>query len=196
MKIPISIVYEDDLSGCLLRKLLKNNFEISAEYNKHGFGDIKKKIFGYNQAALHSYFLVLTDLDTAECAPGLINDWLPDKKQSNLIFRVAVKEIESWILADRENFAAFLGISSDHIPFQCDNIQNPKELLMNLVRKSRKRSLKEDILPRYDGDRIGPYYNGCLSNFINNSWDIKTAVHNSESLLKAYKAIKKLAGNS
>jgi len=42
--------------------------------------------------------------------------WLPYPKHPNLLFRVAVKEVEAWLLAHRAAFATFLGISDKLIP--------------------------------------------------------------------------------
>lgn len=192
MKTPISLVYEDDLSGCIIRKILKDEFQITTEYNKHGFGGIKKKIQGYNNASMYGNFFVLTDLDTSECAPLLIKNWLHNEKKPNLIFRVAEKEIESWVMADRKNFALFLGISKENIPVECDKIDKPKEFLLNLVKKSKRKYIKEDMLPKYEGDVFGPDYTGCLSTFINDMWSLESAVQNSKSLNRAVAAIKKL----
>ncbi|MDF2210039.1 hypothetical protein L1F28_15070 [Arthrospira platensis NCB002] len=42
-------------------------------------------------------YLVLTDLDKSECPLAIINEWLKSQpKHPNLLFRVAVKEVESW----------------------------------------------------------------------------------------------------
>ena len=65
----------------------------------------------FNHGAKGTPFILLTDLDKNECAPMLIQEWLTDPLHPNLIFRVAVHEVEAWILADREAFAPFLGIS-------------------------------------------------------------------------------------
>ena len=74
-----------------------------------------------------SYF-VFTDLDDKPCATFLIEDWFegpiadyPKRRAANLLFRIAVHEVESWIMADRESFAKFLGISVHKIPLQTDD---------------------------------------------------------------------------
>lgn len=54
---------------------------------------------GFNFAARLTPFLVLADLDRIECAPKLIRDWLPVEKHPNPVFRVAVREVESWVQA-------------------------------------------------------------------------------------------------
>ncbi|MBF0557106.1 MAG: DUF4276 family protein [Nitrospirae bacterium] len=156
--IYIDIVYEDELSGTVIRKLLKhhNKFSIGNSYPKCGVTKIKKKIKGYNNASIYTPYFVLTDLDTKKCASELIKEWIDFPKHPNLIFRVAVREVEAWVLADRKGFSSFASVNITKIPPKPDEIADPKLKLLEIIRKSKKRALKEDILPRYDGDRIGP----------------------------------------
>lgn len=188
------LVYEDVLSGLVLRKLLSVNSALClvGTHNKHGFGGIKKHILGYNAAAEHLPFIVLTDLDTHPCPPDLIKEWGIVNHHRNLIFRIAVHATESWLLADREGFAKYLGINPKNIPLSPDSILDPKQKLLSLVEKSRKRDLKEDILPRYRGDKFGPDYNGRLGDFVQNFWDASKARLSSRSLDKAIKRIEEI----
>ena len=74
--------------------------------------------------------------------------WLPYPKHPNLLFRVAVKEVEAWLLAHRAAFATFLGISDKFIPQeQVDTIPDPKQFLINLAAKSKKRKVRDAIVP-------------------------------------------------
>ncbi len=190
--IPVQIVFEDMVSETVIEKLLAyfKKYTITASYNKHGFGGIKRNIQSYNEASKYTPFFVLTDLDQTECAPILIKEWIRFSKHQNLIFRVAVKEVESWLLADREGFASYAAVAMKRLPDNPDVIDDPKAFLFDIIKKSRKRSQKEDILPRYEGDRIGPNYNGRLSEFVVDSWDIERAVRYSPSLQRAYNHLK------
>ena len=110
----------------------------------------------------------------------------------NLLFRIAVHEIEAWLMADRNNFADFTGISFKKIPSRPDEINVPKVLLFSLLQKTKKKFLIADMVPK-SGAKIGPYYNKQLENFIWNNWDINTAKNNSPSLQKACLALDKFA---
>jgi hypothetical protein len=160
----------------------------------HGFGKIKKNILAYNNAAKYGYFFVVTDLDKDkyECAPILINEWLPSRQNSQLIFRVAVREVESWLLADKKNFASFFSVSPDLIPLSPDIIPDPKQLVISLARKSRKQSIKEAIIPLDKYASIGPGYNHEFCDFINNHWNIASARRHSPSLEKAIRAFERV----
>ena len=191
--IPINLVFEDVLSEAVLKQMLKQSqrpFPVGQCLNQRGYGKIKKIISGLNYAAKGMPYLVLTDLDNAEGTLVIISEWLTQPKHPNLLFRIAVKEVEAWLLAHRAGFAQFLGISVDNIPGDADLIPDPKQLLINLARRSRKRKLREAIVPeRNSTANIGKDYNGQLIQFVNKSWQVASAQTNSPSLERAMNAL-------
>jgi hypothetical protein len=184
--IAINIVCEDSLSGAIVHKLLRNsrhNYLIGSNFNSGGYGWIKQRINGFNNAAKGMPYLVLTDLDRYECPPVLLNDWLMGSRNHNLLFRVAVKQVESWILGCRTQFARFLGVRENTIPTNVDEIQNAKSFVIHLARKSPKRQIRVDIVPEEGSTaKVGPDYNGRLIHFVENTWDPNIAKENSLSL--------------
>ena len=126
--IPINLVSEDQVSEFVMRKLLEeaNKFQLGYSYSESGFGYIRKNMTGWNQASKGCPFFVLTDLDQTDCAPTLKADWLSVKQNPNLIFRVAVKEVEAWLLADIEGFSKYTGISSANFNENTESIDDPK----------------------------------------------------------------------
>lgn len=190
--ISIFVFVEDILSDAVVRELLrrsKNSFEVES-FITNGCDKIKKKIKGINESAQGMPFLVLTDLDAGECAPTLINKWLTEPCHPNLIFRVAVREVESWIMADVEGFSRFINVSRSLFPQDMDSLDDPKQFLIQMARKSRKKRLREAIVPRPGiSARVGPDYNGALVSFIFEEWDIGRAVQRSDSLKRAVSAI-------
>jgi len=193
--IPINIAVEDTLSDAVVRKLLtlsKKKYAIGVTYSRGGFGYLKTRIAGFNNAAKGTPFFVLTDLDRYECPATLILDWLQDPMHPNLIFRIAVKEVESWLLADHTNFSRFLGIRKDLLPKDTDDIRDPKNFLIRIADRSRNTELKKDIIPPRNSDRkVGPNNNGKLIEFVSTKWDPKNAKNHSISLLKTIEKIKK-----
>jgi len=147
-QIPINVAFEDELSEEVLTKLLLNSrrYLIGRRFPGRGYGDLKKKIRGFNNAARVMPYLVLTDLDDDECAPTKIRIWLPIPKHPNLLFRVAVKEVEAWLLADQVGFAKFLGIGRNLVPVNVDEVEDPKRSLIDLAKRSRKRKLREEMI--------------------------------------------------
>jgi len=129
----------------------------------------KKNISGFNVAARGIPYLVLTDLDRSECAPAKIREWLSAPVHPNLLFRIAVREIEAWLLADRSGLARLFGIAQGRILTNPDDIPDPKGALIDLARSSRWKSLREDIVPRMGSTaRQGPAYNDRLGDFVRN----------------------------
>lgn len=189
--IPVHLAVEDDLSESVVRRLLLDtgrDYSIGTVFGRGGFGYLQNRARNWNAAAAAGTpILLLTDLDQHPCPPGLIDDWLDSEPHENLIFRVAVREVESWLLADREGFADFLGISNAVIPLQCEQIPDPKQSLVSLARKSRTRALRESIVPRAGSTAVqGPDYNACLGGFVRNRWNLNAAVAQSPSLRRAW----------
>jgi hypothetical protein len=192
-EIPISLAVEDALSETIAKEILaytKRPFIIYNCYVRNGFGFIKKNIAGFNNAAKGTPFLVITDLDSAECPLKLIKNWLPHPKHHNLLFRVAVKEVESWILADRDSLAKFLGIQRILITTNPDTLSNPKEHLINVTRRSRNRKIRDAIAPKSGSTATqGPDYNGELINYVLHHWSLSRASKNSPSLKRTIDAL-------
>lgn len=184
--IPVNLAIEDELSEMALRRLLHNagrGYEIGAAYGRRGFGYLKKTINNWNRAAQYSPFIVLTDLDEHRCATELLNDWFSEPVHANLLFRIAVREVESWLLADRVNLADHLQISIKHLPVEPDLIGNPKAALIGAARRSRSREIRDRVVPRPDSTaKQGREYNACLAEFVMGRWNIAAAAGLSPSL--------------
>lgn len=191
--IPIQLAVEDDLSEAVLRKILTDSrrpFAIGTCYVGRGFGYLRRTIHGFNNAAKGTPFLVLTDLDRTECPPELIGTWLPEPLHPNLLFRIAVKEVEAWLLADQAGLASFLSIKRVLVPGDADAIEDPKAQLMDLAKRSSRRDLRADIVPPSGSTRrIGPNYNGRLISFVQGRWDISVAKRYSASLMRTVEAV-------
>jgi hypothetical protein len=184
--IPLSLAFEDELTELLALKILRtipNEYATKTIYNRGGNGYLKKTINGFNNAAKGMPFLVGTDLDHYDCAPALIADWLLHPKHHNLLIRVAVREAEAWVLADREGVASFLGIAAARIPEDVEALAKPKETLIKLAGKSRKRHIRDDICPLPSStSKVGPNYNARLGAFVTQTWSPTAARLRSPSL--------------
>jgi hypothetical protein len=189
----VTLVFEDDLSETVMTEILKqfpDKYEIYQSYSGNGFGYLKNNIKGFNQASVVNPHFMLTDLDNYECPMELRNDWISFELKPNFIFRIAVREVESWILADREGLSRFFNTSLINFPTNPDLETDPKNTLIQLAKRSKKRTIKEDIVPINQNAKIGPNYNGCLSEFVFNFWNIENAILHSDSLRRAYEKLK------
>jgi len=187
--IPLNLAVEDALTESLFEKILRTiptSYAVRTIYNRGGYGYLKRTINGFNNAAKGIPFLIGTDLDTYPCPPALLTDWMKRPKHHNLMVYVAVREAEAWVLADKDNFAKFLGIRSTLIPDNVENIADPKREVIRLASKARRKDLRDDLCPPPDSTRkVGPNYNARLSSFVQQLWDPTTAGQRAESLGRA-----------
>lgn len=103
---------EDELSEAVALKLLEGRgLENPQKLGISGFGYLKKSVEKFCKAANNGLnVFMLTDLDQTVCAPLLIADWFKSATKSDkFLFRVAVREVEAWVMADRQAFADFFG---------------------------------------------------------------------------------------
>lgn len=128
--ISINLVFEDDLSEAVMIRLLDHfgdKYRVVNTYPGYGFGYLKSNIRGFNQASIITPFFMLTDLDLYSCPLKLIQDWVSFPINKGLIFRIAVREVESWLLADIEALSLFLRVSKANFPLQPEYETDPKE---------------------------------------------------------------------
>jgi hypothetical protein len=186
--IPVILAVEDVLSERILRRLLETsgrNYQVSQVMSRGGFGYLRSKIAAINKSAKALPFVVLTDLDNGVCASGLIQDWLQTPQNPNLIFRVAVREVEAWLLGDREGFSRFLKVSPDRIPEMPELLPDPKQTLVEIAARSGKSDMRRRLVPhRTSNAKVGREYNDCLGEFIANVWNPRDAGSVCPSLAK------------
>ncbi len=187
--IPVNLAVEDALSESIIRHLLEHanrHYAIGTAYGRAGFGYLQATIRGWNSAARGTPFIVVTDLDQHPCPPALIASWLPGGRHPNLIFQVAVREVEAWLLADRINLAGFLKVSTKGIPADPETLPDPKATLVSIARRSRSRAIRDRIVPKSGSTaQQGPDYNTCLSEFVSTMWNVTAAATEAPSLARA-----------
>lgn len=181
----VILAVEDRLSDEVATKILeKFGVEIVKRIGYQGKSDLERKATEFNRAASGIAVFLLTDLDSPrDCPPRLIHSWVKGPLNPRFLFRVAVMEVESWIMADRMGFAAFLAIPLHRIPSPTDDILNPKEFLVSLARRSQKKTVRDALVPTQGANlSVGTEYNTLLSEFVQNHWDLERAAMVSPSL--------------
>jgi len=161
----IIIAVEDELSGAVMSRLISfsgRNFAINRIFNARGNARLKDGMTKFRAASRVLPHIILTDLDRCPCPPVLIDNWKANQLPPQLLFRIAVREVEAWLLADRAGIAEFLHIDVNKVPHSPEVEDDPKRTLINLARKSRKRRLSQEIVPEVGSSaKIGPLYNTC-----------------------------------
>ena len=190
----IAAAVEGVTDEAVVRRLIDHaGGQVGIVYGKKGKSHLCQKIAGYNKAALHAPWLALVDLDAdADCAPPLCNTWLP-QPAPRLCFRVAVRAVEAWLLADPGTLARYLGVGQSRIPSTSENLENPKATMVGLARRSRRKDIREDMIPRNgSGRRVGPAYSGRLIEYAATAWCPGVAARNAESLRRAIDCLRGL----
>lgn len=169
---------------------------IKPVYVTGGKSQLLKRLEGYNNAARFAPWLVLVDLDEdAKCAPLFRESLLPTPA-ARMCFRIAVRAIESWLLADREGIARFLGVFLSKVPQHPESIPDPKAALVQVAARSRKRDIRDDLVPRAgSGRRVGPAYSSRLVEFVlgDRGWNPEAAAQSADSLKRCLKCLRTLA---
>lgn len=189
----VNVAVEGLIDEAVTRRLIEHvGGEVGRVYPRGGKSHLTDRLRAYNQAANHAAWLILIDLDTSECAPALRGALMPDAA-SLMCFRIAVREVEAWLLADREELAAFLKVPWDKIPEHPEDVDDPKQLIVNLARKSRSKRIREAIVPTPESLReTGPAYDSTLMGFVANKWSPDRAALASESLSRCLNCLGRL----
>lgn len=193
------LAVEDGISEAVCRRLLsvsRPECDVRAVVGLRGYGPLRQRLPELNRSARALEVLLLTDLDTTYPCPGaLIDDWREGLTfNSRLLFRVAVHEVESWLLADRHSFAAGLRVPVERLPLEPDLVPDPKRLVVNLARGSRSPTIRADLVPAPGAtSAVGPAYNPRMIDFVLNIWNPLQAAAHSPSLRRALERLRAAA---
>lgn len=192
----VYLATEDDLSEAVGKKLIEemvgnNGYIVSIQ--RKGKNYLRTKIAPLLRTSINLPVLLIADLDNDECPPALIREWVGRMTLTdNFMFRVSVREIESWLLADAESFSNYSGVPFHRIPARPELLVDPKAELLNIVRRHGGVDVKADLLPkRGSGASKGIGYNNSLIRYVNDYWSAPQASVRSESLMRAMNAIER-----
>ena len=160
---------------------------------RQGKAYVGARIGGYCLAARREPWLVLIDLDTdADCPVPILDQWLPTKPR-HLCFRVAVREVESWLLADADALAAYLSVRRERVPEMPERLADPKNAMIALARRSRDRRIRQDMVPSVGGGgRTGRRYAARVTEYVLGPWRPEVAARRSESLRRAIACLERI----
>jgi hypothetical protein len=193
----ISAAVEGSVDEAVLWRLVHySGGTLGPVYGKNGKQSLLQRLDGYNQAARYRPWTVVIDLDEdAPCAPPYKMEILPSPSP-RMCFRIAVREVEAWILADRRRVAHFLGVPTSAVPLEPEILVNPKRTIVNLARRSRRRAIREDLVPREgSGREVGPAYTSRLIEFVfdtESGWRPRVAAGAARSLRGYIQCLRRL----
>ena len=172
----------------VLRAILaRRGFAVGTVYGRKGIAYVRERAEGVAvRGAFGSRVLIVADaMDLTSRCPGEACGRLVANPPEGTLVRLAVREIEAWLLASRLELAAFLRVSPSRIPLDSDVVDDPKQTLVNIARHSPTLRLKQMIVPR-DGvsSAVGVGYVDAVSEFLDRRWSLDAAVRVSRSLRK------------
>ena len=194
MKV-VNALVEGDMDEAAVKRIIEAAGHLPGTvYGKRGYGYIREKIGGFNLASQGAHYIALVDfMDTRlSCPPEVISNWLSNRLP-NMLFRVVVRELESWLLADRQNLAKFLHIDVAKVPVSPELVHDPKQALVNLARRSRSKRVREALVPQVGSTAtVGKLYKSEMISFIQEHWNIVTARGNAPSLDRCLMELERL----
>lgn len=173
----ISYAVEGQTDAAVARRMIEEcGLTPGPEFVLGGKGRLDQRLPNYNRAAAFGLWLVLRDLDRQfPCPIGLVNFLVPNR-HTNLLLRIPIHAVETWLLADREAFAAFFRVRLALIPKSPEQLPDPKRAVIDLARVSRSRDVQRGIPPTITGGRsIGPLYVSMLTDFVRTHWSAQRA---------------------
>ena len=175
----IALATEDELSEAVGIRLVaeaSTACEVNLMFRRGGYGYLKTKLDTFCQIARRQPVLLITDLDDGTCAPELIAQWMGRKaRPDKLLFRVAVREVEAWLLADHQAMKGLLGNKIAALPERPDTLSDPKRTLLKLAKKA-PRAIRNDLIREQGAIALrGLGYNVRLGAFVRDMWNPERA---------------------
>lgn len=190
----VFLATEDELSESLGEKLVNlAGLCVDHRIRRNGAGYLRSRIKNFCEIARRFPVVLITDLDMVECPVTLKRQWLgANPVPDDLIFRVAVREIESWVLADHQGIYDLMGDRVGLLPDQVDLLADPKRVMLDAASRARRDIREELVTTRGALASQGMGYNQVLSNFIRRTWSFEQASQRSPSLRLAFQRVQEL----
>lgn len=196
--VAITLVVEGPSDESVLRRILRDHkITLSRVLGLQGKDYLDKRLANFNLAARHGNWLVVRDLDEdADCPARLARVKLPAPSKG-MCFRVAVRSVEAWLLADAEGIASFLKVATHQVPHSPESLQDPKGTLVRLAARSRSREIREDMVPASGTTaQVGPAFVSRIVEFTGGKWNWRRAQTRSDSLKRCVNRIAELVMDS
>ena len=195
--INVMLATEDALSESIGLRLLAELPvpELTSQcVRRGGSGYLRSKMDNWRQLAHHQIVVILTDLDQLACPLALCASWLGNRpRPAGLLLRVAVREVESWVLADHEAIRRLIGPKGT-LPQRPDDLPDPKQYLLKLA-KFAPKPVRQDLIK--DTGAVasqGIGYNAQLTRWVQSTWNPARAAGRSPSLARARRRLQEIGG--
>jgi hypothetical protein len=190
---PIGLVAEGPTDIAALRKLLETEgLQPGGVYlgdggTKRGKHNLDARVANYAEAARRGTpIAILRDLDDdAPCAGDLVQKLV--RNRPHLLFlRIAVVELEAWLVAERDAFAKHIGVSIGRLPREPERAGKIRPLILTDAAHSKIRDVRVGFPPtESSGLPFGSEYISYMTRFIQDVWTPSRAAENAPSLARA-----------
>jgi hypothetical protein len=180
----IAVATEDELSEQVAVRLTSDaGLEIAMTLRKNGNGYLRGSIEKFANMSLNQPLLLITDLDTLKSPQHLILQWMKKKPvPPGLLFHVAVREVEAWLLADHLGMKHLLGGKIGKLPSAPELLPDPKASLLAFAAKAPREIRSDLVAERNSMAAQGLGYNARLGSFVRTVWKPNQAAELSPSL--------------
>lgn len=162
-----------------------------------GKSSLDGRLAGFNVLARRQAVLVLRDLDSDAACPGALLQALVPRREALLLLRIAVRSVETWLMADRAAFARALGLREAEVTTTPEDLPRPKTEVERLLSKSKDRTLRRRLGLDGPTGRTQPQLVAAeLADFAATRWDPARAARSGHapSLGRALRRLRDLAG--
>lgn len=203
MATVINVVVKGMIDEFVARRLIEFvGFSAGSIYGGNGKPHLLRLLEKQNQASRFMPCLCLIDMDTdAECPADYVQllrtRHLKTPQSPGFLLRISVRQVEAWLLGDRDHFATFFKVTPNKIPLNPETINDGKSFIVRLMRESNKSPWRELLLPIGDSrHRIGPGYSTVIKKFLYSKetpWRPDVAAEHSPSLARCLRALRRLS---
>lgn len=192
----VALGTEDELSEAVGIRLLAEQgatLQLGLPLRKSGSGYLRSNMSRWRQLSHHQPVVLITDLDQLACPVLLLHDWLGGQaRPPNLLLRVAVREVEAWLLADHAAMQKLLG-NRGRLPEEPDELPDPKQHLLGLAKRAPRDVRKDLVKEAGSVASQGLGYNARLTDLVNTHWCPARAAERSPSLARTRRSLAHLA---
>jgi hypothetical protein len=181
------------LDEAVLRRLVDEAGGVTGRViGRQGSTYLREKARGLLDQVPSWPWVILTDLDQTACAPELVASWV-DAHPRRRHLRVAIREVEAWLLGDWSALQDCLDSSMDSPRELPETHADPKLVLLELAANSNSAKIRRQMTPRPgSGSAVGPDYNRVLSNHARVGWRPDLAARRSPSLQRCRRFLAEL----
>lgn len=191
------IATEDELSEAVALRLVaevRPALQVTQKLRRNGFGYLRSKMANWCELARHQPIFLLTDLDQVACPVEMLQQWRGTlKPPADLLMRLAIREVEAWLLADHPAMRELLGVRG-RLPTDPEQLPDPKAALLQLAAKCAAREVRADLVPAKGSMASqGVGYNARLTQWVQTCWQPGRAAERAPSLAKTCIRLRELA---